>query len=389
MKSFHKRRLDKSIASLLALAGAFLLSQTGVSSAAIQANKQETVSATADASAKAKDGDAQELKKTGVIVQEIEPAGEEDNAPRKERPWLGVYAEEASEALASQLGLAPGVGLLVTYVATNSPAALAGLQKNDVLVEFNGQPLVLPSQLRKMVQVRKEGETVKLEIYRGGKKKNVSATLAKAPASFASFSDEKDLPGGVRDVQRQLKELFPGDGLRQQMEALRDSLGNMKFDQNKAQEDIRRGMEEASKALQDIDSKKIQDEVRHSLEEAGKALQKAIREATNAAVAFGPAVKTYQDYLKSYADADNDASVTVRSTSQSVKSIVKSDDSGTIVIVSNPKLRLTAHDKDGKLLFDGEIETAEQRHDVPGGLWQRVEPLLNKLNQNVQDEQKQ
>jgi hypothetical protein len=67
---------------------------------------------------------------------------------------------------------------------------------------------------------------------------------------------------------------------------------------------------------------------------------------------------------------------------------VKSDDSGTIVIITNPKLRLTAHDKEGKLLFDGEIETAEQRHDVPGGLWQRVEPLLNKLNQSDQDGQK-
>ncbi|HEX4644991.1 MAG TPA: hypothetical protein VH598_05220, partial [Verrucomicrobiae bacterium] len=147
-------------------------------------------------------------------------------------------------------------------------------------------------------------------------------------------------------------------------------------------------MEEANKSLREIDGKKIQEDVRRSLEEAGKALQKAMREATNAAAAFGPALKTYQDYLKSHS-ADNDASVTVRSTSQSVKSIVKSDDSGTIVITTNPKLRLTAHDKHGKLLFDGEIETAEQRHDVPGDLWQKVEPLLNKLNQNDHDGQKQ
>lgn len=388
MKSFLKRRLNKSIASLLALAGAFLLSQAGASSAAIQAGKGETATATADATGEAKDSDAQNLNKTGVIVQEIGPASEDDGTPRKERPWLGVYAEEASEALASQLGLAPGVGLLVTYVATNSPAANAGLQKNDVLVELNGQPLVLPGQLRKMVQVRKEGDTVKLVFYRGGKKQTASATLAKAPASLALTSDEKDLQGSLRDLQRQLKELPIGDAIRKQMDELRDSLGNMKFDQNKAQEEIRRGMEEASKALQEIDRKKIQDEVRRSLEEAGKALQKAIREATNAAAAYGPALKTYQDYLKSYAAANNDASVTVSSTSQSAKSIVKSDDSGTIVIITNPKLRLTAHDKDGKLLFDGEIETAEQRHDVPGDLWQRVEPLLNKLNQNGQDGQK-
>ena len=382
-----KPAFQKIIVSPLILAGLFILSQTGASNAAIQVNQRESVTATADAGADAKDGDAQKLDKTGVVVQEVEPTDEDQSASRKERPWLGVYAEEASEALAAQLGLAPGVGLLVTYVATNSPAANAGLQKNDVLVELNGQPLVLPGQLRKMVQVRKEGDAVKLAYYRSGKKQTASATLRKAPSSFASFRDEKDLQSGLRDVQRQLKELPIGDAIRKQMDELRDSLGNMKFDQDKAQDEIRRGMEEANKALQDIDSKKIQEDVRRSLEEAGKALQKAIREATNAAAAFGPALKTYQDYLKASADG-NDASVTVSSTSQSAKSIVKSDDSGTIVIITNPKLRLTAHDKDGKLLFDGEIETTEQRHDVPGDLWQRVEPLLNKLNQNGQDGQK-
>src|SRR5579859_7056504 len=379
---------QKIIVGPLALAGLVILSQTGAGAAATQFSKQETVTATADATADVKDGDARNLNKTGVIVREIEPAGADDNAPHKDRPWLGVYAEEASEALASQLGLAPGVGLLDTYVANNSPAANSGLQKNDVLVELDGQSLVHPAQLRKMVQVRKEGDAVKLAFYRGGKKKNVSATLAKAPAALASLSDEKDLQGSLREVQRQLKEFPLGDAIRQQMDALRDSLGNLKFDQNKAQEEIRRGMEEASKALQEIDRKKIQDEVRRSLEEARKALQKATQEATNAASAYGPALKNYQDFLKSFAAADNDASVTVRSTSQSVKSIVKSDDSGTIVIVSNPKLRLTAHDKDGKLLFDGEIETAEQQHDVPGDLWQRVEPLLDKMNQDVQDGKK-
>ena len=83
---------------------------------------------------------------------------------------------------------------------------------------------------------------------------------------------------------------------------------------------------------------------------------------------------------------DNNASVTVRSTGQQVKSIVKADDSGTIVIVSNPKPRLTAHDKDGKLLFDGEIDTPEQRAKVPPELWEKVEPLLDKLAPKAEEE---
>jgi S1-C subfamily serine protease len=36
-------------------------------------------------------------------------------------------------------------------VAPDSPAAKAGLEKNDVLAELEGQLLVVPAQLRKLV----------------------------------------------------------------------------------------------------------------------------------------------------------------------------------------------------------------------------------------------
>ena len=85
---------------------------------------------------------------------------------------------------------------------------------------------------------------------------------------------------------------------------------------------------------------------------------------------------------------DDNASVTVRSNGQRVKSVVKSDDSGTIVIVSNPKPHLTAHDKDGKLMFDGEIDTPEQRAKVPPELWEKVAPLLDKATPRAEEEPK-
>ena len=78
--------------------------------------------------------------------------------------------------------------------------------------------------------------------------------------------------------------------------------------------------------------------------------------------------------------------MTVRSTGQRVKSVVKSDDSGTIVIVSNPKPHLTAHDKEGKLMFDGEIDTPKQRAKVSPELWEKVEPLLDKVAPRAEKE---
>ena len=84
-----------------------------------------------------------------------------------------------------------------------------------------------------------------------------------------------------------------------------------------------------------------------------------------------------KELLKSGIRVDDDATVVVRSRGKSSRSVVKTDDSGTTVIVGPPNLHLTARDKNGELLFDGEIETPEQRAKVPTEVWKRVEPLLD------------
>jgi hypothetical protein len=283
-----------------------------------------------------------------VVVETIEPFDTGERSGPRETTWLGTAIEEAPEVLTAQLGLSRGVGLVVTYVETNSPAAKAGLQKNDLLVEFEGQTLVHPAQLRKLVQMHKEGDTVKLTFYRAGKKQAVSATLGK---TVTGFGFQFGWDNGSAFWQ------FPGqpwgDSFREQMKNLREQMGNIKIDQ-----------------------KKVQEEIRRSMEEARKAYREALRQATNANSMLGPVLK---DLARIGAAVDDDASVTVRSTGRSAVSLVKADEWGTIVLVKNPKLHLTAHDKDGKLLFDGEIETPEQRDKVPHDLWNKVEPLLKKM----------
>jgi len=152
----------------------------------------------------------------------------------------------------------------------------------------------------------------------------------------------------------------PGD-VGRQMKALHSTLGNMQ-----------------------INTEQVQEEVRRSMEQARKAWQDAMRATSNANLA--PALKALRQLYRSGVDVENNASVTVRSADQRVKSVVKADESGTIVLVSNPKPHLTAHDKDGKLLFDGEIDTPEQRAKVPPELWEKVEPLLEKVAPQAEDE---
>jgi hypothetical protein len=115
------------------------------------------------------------------------------------------------------------------------------------------------------------------------------------------------------------------------------------------------------------------------MDQARRAYEQALRSYTNSSMNFDEAAKRFRLLSKSGVVLDNDAAVTVRTTGKSAKSLVKADDSGTIVIVANPDLRLTAHDQQGKLLFDGDIQNSEQRSKVPPNLWQKVEPLVKKM----------
>jgi len=303
------------------------------------------------------------IPKENVTIEPIEPASDEESAS-KTMAWLGVSTTEASDALASQLDLLPGVGLLVTYVVTESPAAKAGLQKNDVLITFDDQSLVHPAQLRKLVRSRKVGDTVKLGFYRAAKLKTVSVRLGQHVARSGPFDEEQHhLENGLRELEKQLKDLHLEVVIRDQMKAAGDALGSIKIDQ-----------------------RKVQEEIRHGVEEARKSIREALQNVTNTDPTLVSVKKMLEDLVGSGVVVDNKASVTVQSSGKGVKSLVNTDDSGTIVLVSDPKLRLTAHDKEGKLLFDGAIETAAQRRQVPHDLWERVEPLLDKMNLTTPEE---
>ena len=282
----------------------------------------------------------------------IESAGNQGLA-RKDVPWLGVSTSEASDALAAQLNLQPGVGLVVTYVTPDSPAAKSGVRKNDVLVAFDDQSLVHPAQLRKLVRVRKEADPVKLAFYRAGKQETVSVTLGRTRMESGLWEEQGHaLQDNLNDLQKQVKELHVDEVVRQQMRALRDSMGSL-ADQKELQEDIRKGMMQARKAIQD-----------------------AMRNVTNAE----PLRKMLENLDRSRVSVDDKANVVVRSSGKNVKSVVKSDDSGTVVLIRNPRLYLTVHDQDGKLLFDGPIETQDERAKVPPEVWDHVEPLLDQMN---------
>jgi hypothetical protein len=280
-----------------------------------------------------------------VVVTRLE-RNRGDEELRRDSTWLGVGADEADEALAAQLQLQNGEGLVVTFVSSNSPAAKAGIKKNDVLVKFDDQVLVHPAQLRKLVQSRKEGDRVEITTYRRGEKVEMTATLEKSPAGFAFALDDRGWQGNMDELKRKF-EVFPREGWGH----LRESL-----------------------AKAGVDTGTLAIEIRRSVQDARKAAEEALRTVTNA----------HQSLLRELAqggvDIDKDTHVEVRSTNRKTRNMVRTDDSGTYVLLANPKKHLTVHDKDGNLLFDGPVETEKEQEKVPKDVWDKAKKMVNRLD---------
>ncbi len=286
-----------------------------------------------------------------IVIERVETEDDTRLAKRKEVAWLGIGTEEASEGLSAQLSLPAGQGLVVTYVAADSPAARAGLQKNDVLAELGGQLMVHPIQLRKLVQMHKPGDAVQLDIFRAGERKTISATLGKTSTRLGLLRDERSWQGDLRT----LNDLNPGE-LPEGMDNLRDSLARAQLDRDSLKLQIQQTIEEAGRAAET------------ALRQSGKQLQEA------------DCALILAELARSGVDVDTNSTVIVNRKGRSVRTQVKTDDTGTYVIVANPRKRLTAHDRNGKLLFDGEIETPQQQDRVPRAVWAAVEPMLKQMD---------
>jgi len=278
-------------------------------------------------------------------IQVVEP-----DSARKEVAWLGVSTDEAPDALSAQLGLQPGDGLVVLFVQADSPAAKAGLQKNDVLVELGDQLLVHPGQFRKLVRRQKEGDKIKLTLYRNGKKQTASATLAKTTERAGLDNSNHELwaqgnsPVISETIHRQYKDLhqsvvYPGRLTKQIVEL----------------------------------------EVQRSVDEARQALHDALTHNRAFALALGSEATNVEALAKSEAELGSNATVTVKKNAKSVTTMVKTAQTGIYVIVAYARKRLTVQAKDGKLLFDGEIETTEQQQKIPADLWHKAQLMIEEM----------
>lgn len=95
----------------------------------------------------------------------------------KATPYLGVVSSPAHPALAAQLGLNEGFGLVVDEVLPESPAQAAGVQRYDVLKQLNEQQLVDPAQLGALVRSLGKDTEVTLTLIRKGQEQKLTMKI--------------------------------------------------------------------------------------------------------------------------------------------------------------------------------------------------------------------
>lgn len=102
------------------------------------------------------------------------------------KPELGVRAVSINATIQSQYHLAYNYGAWVTSggdttnpaVVPNSPAAIAGLVENDIILEVNGTKVDTTNTLPILIGKYNVGDTVTLQVYHSGKVETISVKLS-------------------------------------------------------------------------------------------------------------------------------------------------------------------------------------------------------------------
>jgi serine protease Do len=243
--------------------------------------------------------------------------------PQGPSTFLGVETSRVQRVVSEQLGLPRGFGLVVDYVVPKSAAELAGLQQSDIIRTLNDQMLVSPDQLGVLVRSFSDGTSVNLTILRKGQEMKLTAKLqqkqAKPEHRAFGYNWDFDDDNGDRD------ELHAPD-----LSSVREAVSRAKA------EALRAG-----------------DEARRAGDEARRAVGRNLRIIT----ANGGTVKS------SHIDLGK-------------AQIVFSDEKGELRIETlNGRKMLTAKDASGKVLFNGPIETEEERARIPEDVRKRYDNL--------------
>lgn len=97
------------------------------------------------------------------------------------RGFLGVNSQPLTAELAEALGVDASQGAVVASVFPDTPAAKAGLERGDVVLEVDGTSIADQTELVAAIGNKRPGDKVGLRVIRGDDTRSLSVVLAERP----------------------------------------------------------------------------------------------------------------------------------------------------------------------------------------------------------------
>ncbi len=106
-----------------------------------------------------------------------------------ETGYLGILPQNVTPEMAKALGVSEATGALVGDVTADSPASRAGLQKGDIILDVNSQPIDNANQLRLKIGMLAPGTNISMKVLRDNKTMELNAQLANVPSTEEQASN--------------------------------------------------------------------------------------------------------------------------------------------------------------------------------------------------------
>ena len=106
-------------------------------------------------------------------------------------------------------------GVILTRVVPNGPAARAGLRNGDVVVRVNSRTVDSPAELQDVVHACRVGQSVSVEVFRGGERHILSVWLEARPDEAKSGVETPEAPEAPEATPPPVVHVLPApDGQR-------------------------------------------------------------------------------------------------------------------------------------------------------------------------------
>jgi serine protease Do len=134
------------------------------------------------------------------------------------RGEIGIHVQSITPSLAAGLGLPMDQGVIVSDVLPGSPAEMAGLKIQDIILSLDDKPVGSLPMFSMYMYMLREGDRVKIQVLRGSEKMQVEVPVAQRQHSVDLLADlvdpEKNLIGklGVLgiEIDEKISQMLPG-----------------------------------------------------------------------------------------------------------------------------------------------------------------------------------